>query len=420
MRLLRGCLAGAIVLGASQLFIPTPARTAPPAEAREFRPKEGATFNLPRRGDEQYRIHSVLVDAIDNAPRDSIIRISVFSFDRKFVASKLVRAHRRGVIVQVLLNDHQVSPAQRILHRGLGTNRNRRSFAYECTNGCRSTGENNHSKFFLFSTSGVAKDVVMVGSTNITMNSAKNQFNDLWVRNDAPDLYSAFVSVFRKMRKDRAPRSSPYLRYEVGSSYVLRATPFPNFSARNDPMISALNKVDCVTAGRRTAIRVVMHVWSDDRGAYLARKVRSLYDNGCDVRLIHGYVGTPVRDQLDNRTSRGFLSVHTTAFDTDDDDLIDLYSHQKELLIGGHYGNDRSVRYVFTGSSNWQDGGLRGDEVIFSVKKNAAYEEYVRNFDYIWTERSVPVNYIPLAGRLGARNTLGDGPRLGGPAWEDD
>jgi phosphatidylserine/phosphatidylglycerophosphate/cardiolipin synthase-like enzyme len=389
---------------------------APASAGGRFKPKEGATFNVPRGGDDQYRIHSVLVDAIRNAPRDSLIRISVFSFDRKFVASMLARAHRRGVRVQVLTNDHQVTPAQRILRRALGGNRNRRSFSYQCADGCRSTGENLHSKFFLFSRSGAAEDVVMVGSTNITMNSAKNQFNDLWVRNDAPDLYREYVSLFRAMRKDRAVSGNPYLYRPVGSSYVVRATPYRNFSARRDPMMSTLNKVNCNGANGPTVVRVAMHVWSDRRGSYLAEKMRSLHADGCDVRIIHGYVGRSVRRELSQETRRGYLSVHTTAFDTDDDDLIDLYSHQKELLIAGRYGKDRSIKYVFTGSSNWQDGGLRGDEVIFSIKKNKAYADYIRNFDYIWSERSVRVGYIPVNGRLDPRPL----PRPGGPAWEAD
>ena len=66
-----------------------------------------------------------------------------------------------------------------MLHRALGTKRKRKSFAYECHHGCRSTGENLHTKFYLFSHTGGAFKTVMTGSVNLTGNSAMNQYNDL-------------------------------------------------------------------------------------------------------------------------------------------------------------------------------------------------------------------------------------------------
>src|SRR4029078_660238 len=99
-----------------------------------------------------------------------------------------IKAKRRGVHVQVLLNDHQVTPAQKMLHRALGTKRRRTRSASECHHGCRSTGENLHTKFYLFSHTGGAFKTVMTGSVNLTGNSAMNQYNDIWVINDAPKL----------------------------------------------------------------------------------------------------------------------------------------------------------------------------------------------------------------------------------------
>ena len=91
-----------------------------------WEPAQGAFFNIPRHGAKQWILHQQIVAAIDHARPDSYIRIALFSFDRKYVASRLIRAHSRGVHVQVLLNDHQVTPAQRMLHRALGTHRHRK------------------------------------------------------------------------------------------------------------------------------------------------------------------------------------------------------------------------------------------------------------------------------------------------------
>src|SRR3954454_6446078 len=127
-----------------------------PKPKPDWEPAQGGFFNIPRHGAKQWILHQHIVAAIEHARPHSYIRIALFSFDRKYVASKLIRAHARGVHVQVLLNDHQVTPAQRMLHRALGTNRHKRSFAYECSHGCRSRRENLHTKFYLFSHTGGA------------------------------------------------------------------------------------------------------------------------------------------------------------------------------------------------------------------------------------------------------------------------
>ena len=90
-----------------------------PAYAGDYQPNAGATFNLPRStADKEFRVERTITSAIKHAKKGSLIRISLFSFDRKPVAQALIDAKKRGVHVQILLNDHQVTGAQRMLHRG--------------------------------------------------------------------------------------------------------------------------------------------------------------------------------------------------------------------------------------------------------------------------------------------------------------
>jgi phosphatidylserine/phosphatidylglycerophosphate/cardiolipin synthase-like enzyme len=405
---------------------------ATPAEAGKYKPPPGGHFNVPRSGAKQYRIQGKVADAIAHARRGSVIKISLFSWDRKILAKQIIRARNRGVRVQILLNNHQVTPAQRMLHRRLGTNRWKKNFAYECRDGCRSRGENLHSKFFLFSHTGAARYVVMTGSTNFTMNSAANQYNDMYVRNDNRTMYEKFVKVFKAMRRDKLDRPTYWVQ-NIGKYFQLQVTPFPNFGPDNDPIMRILNKVRCQKAwggagnGRhRTIVRVTMHAWNGRRGTYLAKKIRSLYANGCDIRLMYGYAGEKVRATFATKTKRGYVPVHTTGYDTDEDGFIDLYTHQKELLISGHYGSDHSKKMVVTGSSNWQDEGLRGDEEIFLIKRGAAYKDYARNFNWMYKYRSSRVKYIPYgttriaAGQSLMRFDPSTELQRFGPAWESD
>jgi len=419
-----------------------------PKPKPKWKPAEGAYFNTPRHGAKQWILHNHIVGAIDHARPGSTIRIAVFSFDRKFVASRLIAAKRRGVNVQVLLNNHQVTPAQRMLHRALGMNRTRKSFSYECSNGCRSSGENLHTKFYLFSHTGGARDTVMTGSVNLTGNSAMNQYNDIWVINDAPKLTRSFAQLWGQMKKDK-PAHPGWFARSIGKHFTLEATPFPKPGPRHDPIIAVLNRVKCQgadggTGTRRhhTIVRVVMHAWNDPRGDYIARKVRGLFGQGCDVQLMYGVSGASVRDEFATRSARGFMPVHTTGMDTNDDGFIDLYTHQKELLISGHYGRSRHTRLVVTGSSNYNTDGIRGDEELFQIKNRVgAYRSYTKDFTRMWTTFSNRVKYIPYPSsaapptttarafsfgrplpepQSATRLTIAPGPKTGGPAWEGD
>jgi len=415
---------------------------------KPWEPAQGAWFNTPRHGAKQWVLHQHIVAAIDHARKGSYIRIALFSFDRKFVASRLIRAHRRGVHVQVLLNDHQVTPAQRMLHRALGTNRTRKNFAYECSHGCRSHGENLHTKFYLFSHTGHARDTVMTGSVNLTGNSAMNQYNDLWVHNDARKLTNTFDVLWAQMRRDKPAHPGWFVR-RIGQHFRLEATPFPRPGPKHDPIIDILNRVKCLgathhtgTPKHHTIVRVVMHAWNDPRGGYLAQKARQLWARGCDVKLMYGFAGHEVRNAFATRTKRGFLPVHTTGKDTNADGFIDLYTHQKELLISGHYGKSTHTNLVVTGSSNWNRDGLRGDEEIFFIKNRlSAWHDYTADFIRMWSnpDFSTRVKYIPYPsaapptttttralGRAltepqgSSALTIARGPLRGGPAWEGD
>lgn len=434
MKLVRAAVCALVVAG----LLSVPVISVGPGNASagdrpRWRPPQGAFFNLPRAAPQkEFRAQAQIVAAINHARPGSTIRMSLFSWDRKPPAEAVIRARKRGVRVQILLNDHQITPAQRMLHKRLGRNPDRDNFAYECRNGCRSSGENLHSKFFLFTHTGAARNVVMTGSLNFTTNGAVNQYNDVYVVNESQKLHDAFVAIFEQMRKDRLARPT-WWHQRVTDRFEVGVTPYPNFSPRNDPIMTMLNRVHCkgATGGTgnngRTMVRVVMHTWNEYRGVYLAKKIRSLYANGCDVRLLYGYAGEDVRGTFDNRTPRGYIPVHTTGYDTNEDGFIDLYTHQKELMISGNYGSDRSTRLVVTGSSNYNDEGLKGDEEIFVIKRDGAFRQYHAHFKFLWNNRSTQVKYIPYGrtslstARQSGIEPLGSAsPELKrfGPAWE--
>lgn len=426
---------GITLLVVALLLTSLTALAAPAQAGRNYTPRDGGYFNHPRESKrEETRIERTILKTINHAKRGSRIRISLFSFDRQRMALALVRAKKRGVRVQILLNNHQFTPAQKILKQGLGGNRRKKSFSYECHFGCRhfQRGENLHTKMFLFTElkSG-ATNVVFTGSLNLTENSVVNQWNDMLSRPNDPALMAGMDELWQEMRRDRRTKT-PYFVRQAGE-FLVQATPFPNPTIKTDPEMAILNQIDCRTppaAGfglnGRTMVRVSMHSWADARGVYLANKMRELYAAGCDVQVMYGMAGVAVRKALATRTPRGFLPVHVDGYDTDYDGEIDLYSHQKYLAVSGTYEGNPANGGVWTGSSNWNFGGLRGDELIIRLPHRYT-GQWIDNFEYIWKHGSHLARFIPYlvpgtTGRMMVQDTEPlDAPNLKkGDAWEDD
>jgi phosphatidylserine/phosphatidylglycerophosphate/cardiolipin synthase-like enzyme len=384
-----------------------------------YKPPAGAHFNVPIGGrDAQMRIEKVVTGAIRHAKKGSTIRIALFSFDRRNMADELIKAHRRGVNVQVLLNDHQITRAMRMMRRALGSNIKKRSWMRQCDSGCRSRGEFLHSKMYLFEHTGRAKDVTMVGSVNLTTNALIHQWNDVYVVNNHGKTYDKFRKVFNEMKRDK-PVRKPYDVYNINRRYQLQVLPFMNPKKSNDPMMRILNKVKCKGAtgksgiNGRTMIRVDMHRWANGRGGYLADKIVNLWAAGCNVKVMHGSADDTVRSRITRSTKRGRVPIRSNGFDDSGDGMIDRYTHHKYLIISGHYGKNTSENRIYTGSSNWALRGLSGDELIFRVRGPRAVNQYRKNFDYIWNNGSRPIPY----GR--AKMAMAE-PKIGGPAWEND
>jgi phosphatidylserine/phosphatidylglycerophosphate/cardiolipin synthase-like enzyme len=385
----------ALALVASLLGVTT-AAAAPPARDREpWRPVVGGFFNNPW-GDRaaKFRIERQIVEAIRHARKGSYIRIAVYSFDRMNVARALVDAHKRGVRVQVLHNDHQVTPAMKLLKQRLGTNRGKKSWDYTCKRGCRSVQGVLHDKIYLFTHTGGARNVVMTGSANLTLNATVHQFNDLLVQRRAPYLHRHLLKLFWELKRDRTAK--PLYRHEEMRNYQLWVFPRVRTTHQNDPVLRILDKVTCRGArGRtgsdgRTKLRVSMHAWNGARGAYLARKLRYLHARGCDVRVMWSLAGAKTRHAIGQPTDRGRVPRRANGYNTDCDALqqVDKYSHQKYFTISGRYDGDRSASYVFTGSSNWTAQGVSGDEMILRASGAKLVKDWNSNFNFIWRNRA--------------------------------
>ncbi|MGZ8744575.1 MAG: phospholipase D-like domain-containing protein [Nocardioides sp.] len=364
------------------------------AEKKQWRPNTGPVFNNPYGGDDaRFRIERRILEAIRHSGKNDQIKIAIYSWDRIDMAKAVIKARRRGAQVQILLNDHQVTRAQRMMKQAIGRNPSKENFVYECDSSCRGRRDNLHTKFYLFSSPGAATDVIMLGSHNLTLNAVKWQWNDFVVLRNKPRLYDEFQTVFNDMRRDWS-KNRPFLEFcgnpagqscqRTSSNYFTQVFPV-NVKKHGDPAMEILDSTRCAGG---TKVRVSMHTMRGSRAERIAERLRAMYARGCNIKVLYGLMGFPVKRKLGAPTARGRIPLRSTGYDYNGDGDVDRYTHQKYVTIKGNWGGRKGVNVVFGGSSNWSNKGLGGDEIVFNMYGAGNVAKYNANWDFMWNNHS--------------------------------
>lgn len=317
------------------------------------------------------------------------IRIALYSFSDGRVADALIRAHRRCVSVQVLMNDHLSNgdvPAFGRLQNALGHDLSRRSWARRCHQGCRGSVGPLHTKMYLFSKTGRAERVVVFGSSNMTGKASDVQWNDLFVWKGRFGLYNQFMTIFKESARDRRAPAPVERNYRNGKLLTM-FWPQPGHNRENDRVMRALGQARCgirPTGGTgydgHTAVSINIHAMEGDRGLYIAQKIVRMRKAGCRVRVLYGLIAPRIHRTFKN----GGVASRRTIFDRNDNGYTDMYTHMKYVGINGAVGTDRSARVMYTGSENFSQKTVYGDEVWQRIPGSKAWRLYQNHFDMIW------------------------------------
>ena len=367
-----------------------------------YEPDSGPTFNQPvPNGDQDaYRIVNHITGAVRGVPAyDPLfprpeIKIATYSHDLNGVTDELIEAHRRGVSVQMVINDNWTSYQTKRLIQVLGGDRGARSFVHVCRGACRGAGSrtNQHAKMYLFSHTGTATDVVMTGSANTTGFAAKVHWNDMFTAKDVPNLYDVYAKVFEQMKSDDGDPNG-YLPYRA-DGYDGYFFPKYGFSRAEDPVLDRLNAIRCDAGSGgisgRSAIRINMYAWTGDRGLWLAERLAELKRQGCNVRAIVSNQGASVLSTL----KRAGIAVRSASLDLDgnpnngwENKGWEVFTHSKWMVLNGSFKGSLG-KHVWTGSDNWSDLSNNNDEASIHIRGAGTYARYMDNFDLIWTRWS--------------------------------
>ena len=405
----------ALMLATVGLLVPTQSASAAPDN---FTPRSGPTFNSPL-GDKsaQRAIFRKIMRSINSSPRGSEIHIFTWNFLTREGTDALLRAQRRGVRVRVLMDsgnmdiDGVTNTPYRRLRSGLrngndGRPRARRSWARMCQNSCRGKGGAAHSKFFVFSEVGKARRVVIQGSANFTVASTTNQWNDVFthVGNRAP--YKFALRVFREASADKR-QADPYTTKRFGGVTLMM---LPNYKRMSrDPVLRLLNEVTCRgaknTRSGRTVIRIAPDVIRHDRGMVLAKKVRRLWESGCDVKIGYTVLGIEIGRMLRDQGGRGPVPMKHLVQDHNGDGQFDNYFHLKAMTIRGNVGGNARGVALLNGSANWSGLAKVSDENLGIYRQLGPVNRYQKHIDY-WYDN------FPSSARTGSARTTVGGDRL--------
>ena len=368
-------------------------------KATPWRPPAGPAFNNPVGGPAQ---RSALINrvgaAIRHTHKGQTIRIATYSFDRHDIADLLIKAKRRGVHVQMVVNDNWTSKPTERLRRALGHNPRKKNFVVICEGSCRGGPGNLHMKVFSFTKTGGAPDVLMTGSTNLTNRAADLQWNDLFTVVGNQGLFDTFVGVFNQLKFDKKvnPRwveyhgtgmDATFYRKAAQQQATVQSRPAERAPApEDDPVNQRLKKIRCAAvkgAGIKghTVVHIMMYGWQNDRGKYLADRVATMARHGCDVKLILSRAGAGVRRIL----RAAGIPMRSADWQYNDEGDVNFYSHLKVLTVNGTYAQ-KPTHSVWTGSENWSRMSFRNDEMILHVTGLRNYRAYIGQFTHLWND----------------------------------
>ena len=264
------------------------------------------------------------------APPGSTIRFASWNIRGYNVVNALIAAHERGVGVRVVMDRKNayyanVNKAVNLLQGELKRYGNRKrpaelqSGLKKCQASCRGTTGFGHSKFFVFSKAGKARQVVINSSANATDLSTSNQWNDAFTMVGDTTMYDTFAAVFDEMYRRRARSHQPYVtadsRVQATRSSTPTAGPAPPTATRS---CSELDRVAC-TGATNSQRRPHPHRDLDDlvvrrpRASTSPRQIRDLDAQGCRIKIVYAVAGGEVVRSCAAPASRCATSSRTST-----------------------------------------------------------------------------------------------------------
>lgn len=344
-----------------------------------------ATFSPPRRSiiasDPRRRPHAIahaLARYVDAVPAGEDIKIETYFLGSRITYPALVRAFRRGVDVQVILNGstrrrYPQGPRLADVLNADPSDGSWVEFTDLSARGPEGVLSIDHNKVWRFSRVGDRRWVTVVGSYNNSDYSDAHAYSMMWSLALRP-VYDAIEQTFQESRLDQRAGADPMreLRGDGWSGWVLPTT---IQSAANDPVMDALRSIP---AGRRTVLRIAMFTMWDSRGAWIADRLAAMARRGARITFVAGpLVGRIPRAELQQAGVR----IEGGCWPADG-----TYVHDKAMSASYVAGGSRRY-WTWIGSDNWTTHTMNSDQTVVGIEGRDVHHAYARHFRVL-TERA--------------------------------
>ena len=376
----------------------------------------GLTYNNPETdAKDDIKLH--LIELICGAELGSEIRVGAHYFGDPDLRKALTDKHAHDdVAVKVIVDggavqgddEHGDYAEYEELLEVLGDDRGERSWVDYCrgeTRACIGGGKDSredalmHNKFFLFSATKGAENVVVQTSQNFRDGrSGTGMWNSAFTVADEASVYEHYKAYFDDLTKAAPKRDDYYEKNDLPQPQGDKYEVFHSPAAKENPIKDQLDRIDCTTDENtggtkdgRTIVRVAMWMISgadwEATGTELARKLKQMDDQGCYIDIVADRIGTgagakdgPLEALL--RKPKGkFHGPEVRKF----------YKggkqpglHSKDILVDGSFGGKLDQKVVLTGTHNltWKSARVN-DETTLVIKDAEAYEQYSDYFTQV-------------------------------------
>ncbi|GAA1716581.1 hypothetical protein GCM10009745_76370 [Kribbella yunnanensis] len=351
---------------------------------------------------ERYRIRDYLVNLIKGAELDSKITIASYRFDDYEVAKALIdKIKTKRVTVEVIVDAaHGDTTSYREVKKA--ADESRLSWIKYCPRGTPSDGNKAtacigdhimHNKFYLFSKTGGKSNVVVQTSSNLSGPSGPNMWNTAFTAmgDDGKWLYDKYQEYFFDLNSERR-RDDQYQHFiddhgpVSNAKYKMYVSPRKE-SSSTVTFANILKNVKCdgntsggTDDGHRTIVRVAAAQIAKGGGAAVAAELWRLDNEGCYVDI----VGSKISQAKDGPLRGGLLRAPTGKFhgpEVRDFSNNQCGTHEKNILIDGHYAGNPNQKVVFTGSHNLnRKSPWHNDDVILRITDADVHEKFKEHF----------------------------------------
>lgn len=340
-----------------------------PAVAASYVPTTGAIFQAPGAAN----IRTAIYRAIRYTPAGQRIRVATYSFTDTTLSDALIKAHKRGVRVQVVMaKATSTTSAAKSLKSALKSNF--RAWAGGARKAQGNRGGPMHQKSWTFSSTGGKNYVSIVSSGNPTDMAKDHQYTDAWQFVDYKPVFNKLNQVFAQQFKGGV-YPAPFRQFNLTPNTALTFgpwnTPSRASAAVGDPVLERINKLP----NRHLTIRVAMAAWFGARGQAIARALVAKKKAGASVGVLYGH---PIGPDVLSILAKGGIPRKDRYFSDN------LYLHDKFMTAAWTTKGKQKYR-VWLGSENWSSDVTSADELMVKIGNPAGYTAYVNWFNYLWS-----------------------------------